>query len=362
MEPLIVQQTADPRLSLFGPKALELFRRYNSTAMTYANLQSNGGALPAEHARQFINEMVGLGVGPDYADFLAQVDFDTCGPTGSILDSWELDDVGDIRKHTEKTAVTHEAGETTDERTITPVWIDLYATLSYERVGRWVRRAPGEGAETKSGVSLVLNALRNKMRNEFQNLCINGDDDSTSAHLTIFDGWKKIILEQGADARKNGTAWAATPDVKSMLNRQFLAATQIRHGKILELPGFGYVMSKYCHAVLQEQLQANTSEKGHSQYLVDPKTGVPMWRGLPFYQPSYWPNDLIVMTAPKNFAARITDEISQDMPLMEYDKDIKAGVHEFVMRIPGGCDMVQLDIALSEYDTNNADYVAWVAA
>jgi hypothetical protein len=136
--------------------------RFTRAAMTYLNLADPGGALPKEHATQFIHEMLGLDT--DWADWLKEVDFDLIGSTGRVLDSWELDDVGDIRSHAENTATSHTAGETHGYRTITPTIIDLVVTPSYERIGRWIRRSAGEGANLGKGVAMVLKEIQKKMR------------------------------------------------------------------------------------------------------------------------------------------------------------------------------------------------------
>ena len=158
----------DEQLQMFGTLAAE-FRdhphklsdqdkaRFARAAMTYLQLNSDGGALEKEHAQKFVHELLGLD--SDWADFLDKVDFDLIGPTGRVLDEWELDDVGDIRSHTENTETSHTAGENTSNREITPKMIDLVVTPSYERIGRWLRRSKGEGAKLGDGVKLILKAV-----------------------------------------------------------------------------------------------------------------------------------------------------------------------------------------------------------
>jgi|GEM_PF-3005439 len=340
---------------MFGPRMEELMKR---AAMLYSNLDADA-KVPVDHAKLFVNQMLGLDM--DYEDFLSQVSFESINPTGTSLDDWELDDVGDIRKHTENTANTHLAGENWSDRKITPQIIDLLADLPYERVGRWLRRSAGEGATLGSGVDIVLKELRIKFRRELQNLFINGNTDSTAAHESICDGWVKLSIADGDVANLNGTSWAATPDIKAMLMRLRRQATQIRHGSLLKMPNFGYIMSEYCHDVFVEQLAALTSDSAHSLYFIDPKTGVPRYKGRPIYMPNYWPDDLIIMTTPKNFAGGLCDEISRDIPLIEYERDARPAVHKFTCRVSGGCNIVKPSIILAEYDTTNTNYTTWVA-
>lgn len=359
----------DKTFDLFGTLAQE-FRsnpglsntqvgaRFTRAAMTYLNLQNNGGALPAEHAAQFVHELLGLD--SDWADFLGTVDFDLIGPTGRVLDSWELDDVGDIRAHGENTETDHVAGETTGTRSITPKIIDLVVTPSYERIGRWIRRSMGEGANLGQGVSMILKEIQKKMRRELQNLFINGDTDSSSTHLAIMDGWIKYSLSEGSGSNLNGTAWAATPDIKSMLMRLRRRATQVRRGSLLKNASFGFIMSEYAHDVFVESLANATSDSGHRLYTVDPD-GSRRYKGKPIYTPNYWPDDLVIMGLPKNFGAGISDEISRDIPLIEYTRKARAGTHEFVARASVGCNIAKADIILAEYDNNNTTYTGYVA-
>lgn len=344
---------ANPRLS-----DTQMGARFARVAMTYLNLQNHGGELPEEHAKRFINEIIGLD--SDWADFLSTVDFDLIGPTGSVVDDWELDDVGDIRAHGENTETEHVAGETHKSRKITPKIIDLIVTPSYERVGRWVRRAVGEGAKLGDGVNLVLKEIQKKMRRELQNLWINGDTDSSSAHLAIDDGWVKYCLSDAPGANLNGTAWAGTPVVMPMMMRMRRAATKVRRGDLLKNPAFGFILSEYLHDIFVEELANSTTEKGMSLYREDPD-GTKRYKGRPLYTPNYWPDDLIIMTIPKNFAAGLSDEISRDIPLIEYTRKARAGTHEFVARVSGGCQIGKPEIILAEYDNNNALYTGYVA-
>lgn len=345
---------ANPRLS-----TTQVGARFTRAAMTYLNLQENGGALAQEHAQKFVHEMLNLD--NDWADFLNDVDFDLIGPTGRVLDSWELDDVGDIRAHGENTETDHVAGETTGSRSITPKIIDLIVTPSYERIGRWVRRSVGEGAKLGQGVAMVLKEIQKKMRRELQNLFLNGDTDSSSAHLAIMDGWIKYLFTTAPGANLNGTAWAATPDVKAMMMRMRRRATQVRRGSLLKNPAFGYIMSEYLHDIFVESLANATSDSGMKLYVENPD-GSRRYKGRPIYTPNYLADDFIAMGLPKNLGAGISDEISRDIPLIEYTRKARKGQHEFVARVSTGCNIAKTDITIIEYDNNNSLYTGYVAA
>lgn len=347
----------DQYKSVLGPKARELFAR---TAMTYAGLVNDSATSQAQHAQQFVNELLGLG--QTYDDFLTQVSFVPISPMGTIYTDWELNEIGDIRKHTASTAQTHNVTETHEPRTVTPQIIDMRCPLEYERVSRWLRAAQGEGATLKSGVDQIMKALQQKSRNELQNLWINGNTDSTSAHLAIEDGWIKRGLVAADTDNMHASTWAATPDIKANLLWLRRRATQVRNGDILKMANKAFVMSEYAHDVFVEQLAAATSDSAHTLYFVDPKTGVPRYKGTEIYMPNYWPDDLIMLTDRRNLIGGICDEISTTIPLIEYWRDIDNAVHLFVVRLSGGCQIAKPEIILAAYDDANTDYVTWAAS
>ena len=267
----------------------------NMTLMEKAAvLTSTGGQLSAENADRFIDTVV------NQSEFLKKITVKRMVSNTAYIDVIAIA-TRQFRSAVEATlattAQTVNASATLPRRTLTGVEVILAADISYTFLRENIERAAAE--------QHLMGQFATAFANDMLDLCVNGDDGSSTTFLAINNGWIDIAL---SDSNVNDVDVSGLSDWKEIFKQIWLGMPSA----FRRMPNLAYLVSATNEMEYRYQLGERNTALGDRLVVENPPV---YFNGIPVLTVYSWPDNYVMLTPVNNLHIGIQKDITVEKML-----------------------------------------------
>lgn len=300
-------------------------------AVTSASMvgEGKGGRMNPTQAREFIRTIIANN------QFLKAVrTVDMPGPE-YVLDYMDIANRL-IRKGIEGQAPTNIASVATKRRTLSTTEIILPVDITLHFLE--------DNIEGKSGEDKVVDMVATQFGNDLLDLAINGDSGSADPFLAIDDGWVKKAKDYADAGGLHRFDTDASQDYKGKVFPGML--TMLPAKWKTNLGALRFICSANVAEAYKDEVITFFQAGGNNAESLMLGATYPPFKGVQLLALPYWPDDVVMLTTPKNLAVGIQRDFMVDKEWVPRKRQVE---YTMTNRIDAA-EIVLDDCAVIAYD------------